>query len=67
MVNNVKIESTLATVILGFFSTLQLILSSGHNHKAGIRVCYNTVKIRHLNIGFQHHFFFAGDIAVCCI
>lgn len=67
MVNNVKIESALAAVILCFFATFQLILSTGHYHKASIGSRYDTVKIRHLDIGFQHYFFFSGDISVCRI
>ncbi|KJF39549.1 hypothetical protein TQ39_11675 [Ruthenibacterium lactatiformans] len=55
MVNNVKIESALATVILGFFSTFQLILSSGHNHKASIATVYKGNIIKNLIMDCQSY------------
>ena len=65
MVNNVKIKSALARFIESLFTAHKVILAARHYPQSGIGSVNNTVKVVHLNIGFNGHLVLARNFTHC--
>ena len=64
MVDDIQLQTALASHIIGGFPAFQVILTAGHFHKPHICPGYDPVKVGSLDIGFQHNALFALDAAV---
>ena len=63
MVDHIQIQSGLVAIILCRLAAHQLVLSAGHNHKAGVGTGQHRVQVLHLHIGLQGDLFFTGQVA----
>ena len=63
VVDHIQLQTALALVVGRPLPALQLILPAGHDHKPGVGPVNDPVKIRHLDVSFQHDLFLAAHRA----
>ena len=67
MIDDIQFQSALAHPVSRGFSALEVILPARHLSEPEIGPLQNPVKIRGLDVGFQHHLLFAGHAAIGCL
>ena len=64
VIDDIQIQSAVGAQAFCRFLPFQLVLSVRHDHETGVGTPQDAVKIRHLDIRFQHDLLFSGKGSV---